>query len=285
MTVLMVFRKLFRIFQSMTTYYGYLFFRLLNIILFPTFIITFLVFELEYLGFVHIGAFKMIIYIICFLAILCYYTLQVITLIYSIFLPSNSVLLITTSIENKFELPARFYQAILAFRKLIFAILIVYGRNKDQVVIYLFLFLSQIVWLAYLIKFSPLKYRFANITCWINEATLAVLLFWTLVRATNIIQRDSYYEYVQIMLRFPLGTIFIILYFITYKLKNGCIRKTRIKLFPYNFQFGLKRIEVYDQFGRFHTHNRYNSQNRVQNPAGLLYRRRNPIPRYRVNIN
>ena len=133
--------------------------------MFPMFIICLLVFELEYLGAIHHEAFQMIIHITFLLVIVCYYFLQVRSLIYSIFIPSNSIFLLVTLIDNKFELSARLYQVILALRKLIFAILIVYGRNKNQALIYSLLLLFQTLWLAYCIKFSPLKYRFANLTC------------------------------------------------------------------------------------------------------------------------
>ena len=232
--------------------------------MFPTFIISFLIFEIGKMEGIHIEAFIKTAHILYFPIIVCYYSWQVRSIIYSIFMPSQSIILITTSIDNKFELSARFYQVILALRKFIFAILIVYGRNKDQVLVYSLLSLVQIVWLIYLTKYSPLKYRFANIVNWINETTLAVLFLWTLFKEVGFVQRNSYYVYFQIMLRFPLGTIFITLYFIIYNLQRGCIRKTRIRIFPYKFQLGLKRLVVDDQFGKFQEHKEDNSENKGQ---------------------
>ena len=128
---------------------GYFYFRVMNIILFPTMIISMLVFQLVYEGHISKMSLAMIIHIAYFLGLICYYFLQTRALIYCTFRPSNNVFLITTSIENKFELPARFYQIMLALRKLVFAILIVYGKNINQAITFSLLLLCQLIWLAY----------------------------------------------------------------------------------------------------------------------------------------
>ena len=179
---------LHRTYKAITKVYGYIFFRLFNIIMFPTFIISFLIHELVIRDLIYIEGFLIAIHIVYILIIVCYYCLQVRSLINNIFMPSHSIILITTSIDNKFELSARFYQVILALRKFIFAILIVYGRNKDQVLTYSLLSIVQIVWLIYLTKCSPFRYRFANIANWINETTLAVLFLWTLFKEVGFVQ-------------------------------------------------------------------------------------------------
>ena len=271
--------------KAITKMYGHMFFRLSNIIMFPTFIITFQVFEMKNLGLINNQRFTMTIHIVYFVIIMCYYSLQIRSLIYSIFMPSNSIFLITTSIDNRFELPARLYQVILYLRKLVFAMLIVYGRNQNQVLIYLLLSFVQVVWLVYLTKFSPLRYRFANITNWINETTLAVLLLCTLFKEVNLVEPDSYYVYAQIMLRFPLGAIFIILYYIANKIEKGCFRRIRLRLFPYKFRFGLQKLEFNDQFGKFQGHEEDSSQSKTQSQVNSKSKTKKLIPKMRLSIN
>ena len=244
---------------------------------------------MEYQGLVHYEIFIMTIYIVCFIIILHNYCLQVKSLFYNILMPSNSIFLITTTIDNKFELSARFYQVILALRKLIFAILIVKGINNNQVLIFSLLLLFQIAWLSYLIMFSPLRYRFANITCWVNEAALVFILLLTLLKAAKILERESYYVYIQIMLRLPLGTIFITLYFIAFSLQKGFLRSIRLRIFPYKFYFmlkiGFKRIEVYDEFGKFHPYVDTNDQTKDQNQTKLLNLKKGLSSKCRSKIN
>ena len=126
MILLLIFTKSNKMYRVITRTYGYMLFRIFNIIMFPTFVISFLVFEMEHLGLIQYEIFIMTIYIASFLTIICIYSLQVKSIFKSIFMPSNSIILTTTLIDNKHELSARVYQVILASRKLIFAFLIVY---------------------------------------------------------------------------------------------------------------------------------------------------------------
>ena len=225
LVLLLTFIKFSSVKKRIVKIFGYIYFRILNISMFPTLAICLIVFELEYKGLLQDEVLTQAIHD-AYLAILVIFNLlQVGFLIYSIFATSNSVFLITTSIDNKSTVPARFYQALLTLRKLLFAILIVYGRNIDQLITFSLLLLCQVVWLIYLMICSPLKYRFANIACLVNEIALAVLLIWTLLKDLNLLERGRFYVYIQIMLHFPIGTIFITLYFLLRNTCNICCSK------------------------------------------------------------
>ena len=87
------------------------------------------------------------------------------------------------------------------------------------------------------------------------------------------------------MLRFPIGAIFIFCYYIVYKIKKGCLRRTRLKVFPYRFRFGLQRLEVDDQFGKFNKYDDDNSQSKDENQANSKSKGARFIPEKRSSIN
>ena len=107
----------------------------------------------------------LVLQIIYFIVLFLYCLVQTFIVFYGCFIPMNNLFLVTTSIENKTQMSARFYQALHTVKKISFAMMIVYGRNSDQSTVIFLLLMCQITWLTYITMHSPLKYRFANFAC------------------------------------------------------------------------------------------------------------------------
>ena len=149
------------------------------------------------------------------------------------------------------------------FKKFVLAVLIVYGRNVDQIITLSLILVLQIVWLAYVTKYTPLKYRFANITLWINEFSIAVLVCMTLLHNSSVLKRNLFYVVLEVILHFPLGAILITLIFIVYIILVTDLRELYFTIIPYKPKIKMEyvSIKLHKHFGEFPKYNKAASKN------------------------
>ena len=231
---------------------------MLNIVMFPTMIISLLVIQNIHTdsgkyGAINHRALKYIIHVAYLLALIIYSPIQIGVVFYSCVIPVENFILSTTSMESKIRVSAMFYQPLLIIKKFLLAVMIVYGRKSNQIMTLSFIFMLQIAWLGYIARYTPFKYRFANITCLVNESSIAILVFMELLRNLFYLQRSYSFFVLETLLHFPMGAIIITLIFIVYIALDTDWREFYITIIPYKLKIKMNfvRFKSYKHFGKF----------------------------------